>query len=149
MSATITFQELEFLKKENQKLKENFTTFLKTTKANKKIKEFMNDQEILISNINEKIESIIAKTNERNESPMLESSNQTNLKDEDVKTILENFMKNPGLQHLAENIFLNLNYQTLETCTKVNETFQQFLNDPMFWVKRFIQRGLSKKNQEG
>ena len=66
----------------------------------------------------------------------------------DNDSVLENFMKNPGLQHLAEKIFLDLDYQVLETCGKVNKTFQQFLDDPMFWVKRFARKGLSKKNQD-
>ena len=68
------------------------------------------------------------------------------------QTVLENFMKSPGLQHLAENILLNLDYQTLEHWGDINQVFKQFLNvtmnNPMFWLKRFIQRGLSKKNQE-
>ena len=68
------------------------------------------------------------------------------------QTVLENFMKSPGLQHLAENILLNLDYQTLEHWGDINQVFKQFLNvtmnNPMFWLKRFIQRGLSKKNQD-
>ena len=128
MSTTITFQELEFLKEENRKLKENFAKFLKTNKANKKIKEFMSEQELLLNNINEKIESIIAKTDEKIGSPMLESADPTNLKDESVSTILENFMNNPGLQHLAEKIFSDLNNETLEACRHVSQTFQQFLD---------------------
>ena len=152
MSTKITFQELEFLKVENQKLKENLTKFVKTNEANKKIKEFMSEQELLLNNINEKIESIIAKTDDKIETPVLESADQTSINEESVTTTLENFMNNPGLQHLAENILLNLNDQTLELCKSVNDTFKQFLNatmnDSMFWLKRFIQRGLSKKNQE-
>ena len=73
------------------------------------------------------------------------------MKPED-QIVLENFMKSPGLQHLAENILLNLDYQTLEHWGDINQVFNQFLNvtmnNPMFWLKRFIQRGLSKKNQE-
>ena len=46
------------------------------------------------NNINEKIESTIAKTDEKIGSPMLESADPTNLKDESVSTILENFMNN-------------------------------------------------------
>ena len=152
MSTKITFQELEFLKVENQKLKENLTKFVKTNEANKKIKEFMSEQELLLNNINEKIESIIAKTDDKIETPVLESADQTSINEESVTTTLENFMNNPGLQHLAEIILLNLDYQTLELCKSVNDTFKQFLNatmnDSMFWLKRFIQRGLSKKNQE-
>ena len=34
MSTKITFQELEFLKVENQKLKENLTKFVKRNQAN-------------------------------------------------------------------------------------------------------------------
>ena len=152
MSTKITFQELEFLKVENQKLKENLTKFVKTNEANKKIKEFMSEQELLLNNINEKIESIIAKTDDKIETPVLESADQTSINDESVTTTLENFINNPGLQHLAKKILLNLDYQTLELCKSVNDTFQQFLNatmnDSMFWLKRFIQKGLSKKNQE-
>ena len=152
MSTKITFQELEFLKVENQKLKENLTKFVKTNEANKKIKEFMSEQELLLNNINEKIESIIAKTDDKIETPVLESADQSSINDESVTTTLENFINNPGLQHLAEIILLNLDYQTLELCKSVNDTFQQFLNatmnDSMFWLKRFIQKGLSKKNQE-
>ena len=152
MSTKITFQELEFLKVENQKLKENLTKFVKTNEANKKIKEFMSEQELLLNNINEKIESIIAKTDDKIETPVLESADQSSINDESVTTTLENFINNPGLQHLAKKILLNLDYQTLELCKSINDTFQQFLNatmnDSMFWLKRFIQRGLSKKNQE-
>ena len=60
---------------------------------------------------------------------------------------MENFLKNPGLQHIAENVFLNLNYENLETCRLVNKSWKQILNNPMFWIKKFIRRGLSKKNQ--
>ena len=42
----------------------------------------------------------------------------------DNDSILENFMKSPGLQHLAEKIFVDLDYQNLEACGKVNKTFQ-------------------------
>ena len=33
----------------------------------------------------------------------------------------EKFITNPGLQHLAENIFVNLNYQDLKTCLLINK----------------------------
>ena len=60
---------------------------------------------------------------------------------------MENIIKNPGLKHIAENVFLNLNYEKLETCRLVNEFCKEILDNPMFWLKKFIQRGLSKKNQ--
>ena len=60
---------------------------------------------------------------------------------------MENFINNPGVQHIAENVFLNLNYEKLETCRLVNESCKELLDNPMFWIKKFIRRGLSKKNQ--
>ena len=61
---------------------------------------------------------------------------------------MENFINNPGLQHIAENVFLNLNHENLEKCRLVNESWKNILDNPMFWIKKFIRRGgLSKKNQ--
>ena len=61
---------------------------------------------------------------------------------------MENILNNPGLQHLAEKMFLNLNYENLEHCRLVNESSRQILDNTMFWIKKFTQRGLSKKNQD-
>ena len=36
------------------------------------------------------------------------------------KIYFEKFITNPGLQHLAENIFVNLNYQNLSLCQEIN-----------------------------
>ena len=69
-----------------------------------------------------------------------------------VKSYLQHFINNPGLQHLAENIFVNLNDQNMETCRGVNRAFQQFLDscqsydNPMFRLKQKFPR-ISKKNQ--
>ena len=60
---------------------------------------------------------------------------------------MEVILNNPGFQHIAENVFLNLNYEKLETCRLVNEFCKDILDNPMFWLKKFIQRGLSKENQ--
>ena len=60
---------------------------------------------------------------------------------------MERILKNPGLQHLAENLFWNLNYEELENCRLINESSRHILDNPMFWIKKFIRRGLSKKNQ--
>ena len=58
---------------------------------------------------------------------------------------------NPGLQHLAENIFLNLNGEDLKACQLICQSANQILgNNPMFWIKKCFQKGLSKeKNKEG
>ena len=60
---------------------------------------------------------------------------------------MEKIISNPGLQHLVENILLNLDHQDLEIYQQVNNSFKEILNNPMFWLRKFIQRGLSKKNQ--
>ena len=65
----------------------------------------------------------------------LTSSNVISLK-------MENITNNPGLQHLAEKVFLNLDYEDLENCGKINQSCKNILENPIFWTKKF-----SKKNQ--
>ena len=60
---------------------------------------------------------------------------------------MEIIVNNPGLQHLAENILLNLDHHDLEICQGVNTSFKKILNNPRFWLRKFIRRGQSKKNQ--
>ena len=145
MSATcISKQDLQSLKEENLRMIENFKNFLKEQKSTQKLKDFVNEQDILINNINEKFNEIIAKDNQDEKEhckmePMDIVVDETMFIDND--SVLENFMKSPGLQHLAEKIFVDLDYQVLEACGKVNKTFQQFLDDPMFWLKRFVRKG--------
>ena len=54
--------------------------------------------------------------------------------------------KSSGLQHIAEQIFLNLNYEKLEVCQKVNEFWKDKLNSAMFWLKKCAQKGLSEQH---
>ena len=61
---------------------------------------------------------------------------------------MENIINNPGFQHMVEKIFLNLNYEDLKACQLINQSANEILNDPMFWIRKFIQRGLSKENQK-
>ena len=61
---------------------------------------------------------------------------------------MEKIINNPGLQHLAENIFLNLNYEDLKKCQLINQSASQILDNPMLWIRELIQNGLSKKNQK-
>ena len=55
--------------------------------------------------------------------------------------------KNSGLQHIVEEIFLNLNYEKLELCQEVNDFWKERLNscNAMFWLKKCVQKGLSAK----
>ena len=52
---------------------------------------------------------------------------------------LEKILNNPGLQHLAENIFDNLKYEDLEICRAINQSSKQILDHqmkkPMFFVE--------------
>ena len=61
---------------------------------------------------------------------------------------MEKIINNSGLQHLAENIFLNLNYEALGECFNINSSCKEILENPLFWLKLFIRRGLSKENQK-
>ena len=61
--------------------------------------------------------------------------------------MFESIFNNPGLQHIAENIFGNLNYEDLEVCRTVNQSCKNILDEPIFWLKKFIRRGLSRKDQ--
>ena len=60
---------------------------------------------------------------------------------------MEKILNNPGLQHLAENIFLNLNSAGLKKCQLINQSASQILEKPMFWIKKLIRNGLSEENQ--
>ena len=62
---------------------------------------------------------------------------------------MDQIIKSPGLQHVIENIFLNLDFKDLLACQFINKTCKQILANPMFWLKKWrFYRGLSKKNQE-
>ena len=61
--------------------------------------------------------------------------------------MLESILNNPGLQHIAENIFCNLKYEDIEICRLVNHSCKKVLDEPMFWLKKFMRRGISMKDQ--
>ena len=59
---------------------------------------------------------------------------------------MEKILKNPGLEHLAENIFGNLSDEDVEVCRDINQSSREILDNPMFWLRKF--RSLSKENQK-
>ena len=61
---------------------------------------------------------------------------------------MEKLINNPGLHHLAENIFLNLNYEGLKKWQLINQTANHILNNPLLWINELSQNGLSKENQK-
>ena len=59
---------------------------------------------------------------------------------------MENIITNPGLRHLAEKISLNLDVEQIKICGHVNQSFQQLIDDPLFWLRKFV--GLSEGNKK-
>ena len=59
---------------------------------------------------------------------------------------MENIIINPGLQHIAEEIFLNLDTEDLKICAQINQPCKQILENAMFWLKKFT--SLSEENQK-
>ena len=61
---------------------------------------------------------------------------------------METILKSPGLAHLAECIFWNLDYDDLEVCRNINQSSKRILENPLFWLWKFVQGGLSKEYQK-
>ena len=59
---------------------------------------------------------------------------------------MENIIKNPGLQHLAEKVLRNLDVENLKKCGQINQFCKQIVNNARFWLTKF--RSLSKENQK-
>ena len=59
---------------------------------------------------------------------------------------MEKIVNNPGLQHLAEKVFFNLNVEDLKMCARINQSCEQILENPMFWLRKFGDI-LSKEDQ--
>ena len=59
---------------------------------------------------------------------------------------MEKIFRIPGLQHLIEKVFWNLDIEDLKICGQINQPCKQILDDAMFWLRKF--RGLSKESQK-
>ena len=59
---------------------------------------------------------------------------------------MEKILENPGLVHLAENIFSNLNNADVKICQNINQMSKEILDSPIFWLRKF--RNLSWKDQK-
>ena len=44
--------------------------------------------------------------------------------------------KNPGLQHISEEIFMNLDSECLMNCQEVNSYWKELIKNPKFWLKK-------------
>ena len=58
---------------------------------------------------------------------------------------MDKIISNPGLWHLAENVFWNLDLENLKICAHINQSCKQILQNPIFCVRKF--ECLSKSNQ--
>ena len=58
---------------------------------------------------------------------------------------MENIINNPGLQHLVEKVFWNLDVEDLRICAQINQSCKQILQNPIFCLEKL--EHLSKKNQ--
>ena len=52
--------------------------------------------------------------------------------------MLESFINNPGLQHIAENILQNLDKHSLLKYRLVNSSWKRILDQPIFWFNKLI-----------
>ena len=50
--------------------------------------------------------------------------------------VMEAVTKNPGLQHIAEDVFKILGKKNLADCHLVNKSWMTILNRPIFWLKK-------------
>lgn len=81
-------------------------------------------------------------TNSKVSKPQMDKKNS----DGEIQVIINN----PGLQHITEAILSNLTTnQAIEACKSVNTSTKQILENPMFWMNKWIQRGLSKEFHAG
>ena len=76
----------------------------------------------------------------------IQSKNEVNIQNKVEESPLQNILNNPGLVHIAENIFGNFTEMDVEVCQGVNQSSKEILNNPMFWLRRF--RNFSKENQK-
>ena len=60
----------------------------------------------------------------------------SNVKSNENCKTLEKILNSPGLYHLAENIFGNLNVEDLEVSREINKSSKQIMDDPMFWLRK-------------
>ena len=59
---------------------------------------------------------------------------------------MDNIINNPGLQHLAEKVFWNLDSEDLKNCAQINQCCKKILQYPIFCLRKF--EHISKENQK-
>ena len=60
---------------------------------------------------------------------------------------MEAFINNPGLQHLAEKVFWNLDVEDLKICAHINQSCKQILQHPLFCLRKFEYLSMENQNE--
>ena len=113
-------------------LPEGEVTKLNIPKKSQNFEEFWNQNENLIK--------------EKDALPFQIQSKHNFIQSKAEESQLENILNNPGLVHLAENIFGNLSDEKAEICRDINQSSKQLLGNPIFWLRKF--KSLSQENQK-
>ena len=75
------------------------------------------------------------------------SEDPSNNKKQNSTSIMDHISNHPGLQHIIENTFVNLDYKDLMACKLMNKSAKKILDNIMFWLKKWrLRNGLSQKN---
>ena len=64
-----------------------------------------------------------------------------------IENIMDGLTKNPGLQYVSEEIFLNLGIVQLKRCQQVNESWENVINNPSFWLRKCVRDGKLMKSK--
>ena len=62
---------------------------------------------------------------------------------------MEEFISNPGFNHISKRIFMYLNGETLLTCRFVNRSWKRKLDNVYFWIKKCKQRWFPEEIEAG
>ena len=94
-----------------------------------------------IAKIQERLENIAKRTMEFKIDPIQNS---------DVGSLsmikLDELISNPGLQYIAEQILVNLDYQTLANCREVSKSWRDFIDQKKSLIKIQIRQTISHTN---
>ena len=83
--------------------------------------------------------------------PLAKRSRMSNEKDAPpINMAFDKITKNPGLQHVSEDIFKLLDKKSLMNCRLVNHSWKDILDQPNFWFKKLKEdeKDLLKNSEE-
>ena len=61
---------------------------------------------------------------------------------------MEAITKNPGFQHVGEDILKLLDKESALNCRMVNSSWKQFFDQPIFWLKKLDSEFFSLKEHQ-